>query len=71
MNSKFLVVAHFLLCGCRNWHLIKQDNYDVHVISFWMPGLNGKQATWASKKYGHRVLPESLMEDLQVSNTKL
>ena len=27
MNSEFLVVAHFLLCGCRNWHLIKQDNY--------------------------------------------
>jgi hypothetical protein len=29
-------------------------------------GLNGKQAAWASKKYrGHRVLPESLMNDLE------
>ena len=28
-------------------------------------GLNGKQAAWASKKYrGHRVLPESIMADL-------
>ena len=29
-------------------------------------GLNGKEATWASKKYrGHRVLPASLFDDLQ------
>lgn len=28
-------------------------------------GLNGKQAAWASKKYrGHRVLPESIMPEL-------
>jgi hypothetical protein len=28
-------------------------------------GLNGKQAAWASKKYrGHRVLPESIMQEL-------
>ena len=28
-------------------------------------GLNGKQAAWASKKYrGHRVLPESIMREL-------
>jgi hypothetical protein len=28
-------------------------------------GLNGKQTAWASKKYrGHRVLPESIMADL-------
>jgi hypothetical protein len=28
--------------------------------------LNGKQAAWASKKYrGHRVLPESIMRDLE------
>jgi len=28
-------------------------------------GLDGKQAAWASRKYrGHRVLPESLMEEL-------
>ena len=29
-------------------------------------GLNGRQAAWASRKYrGHRVLPESLMDDLE------
>ena len=29
-------------------------------------GLSGKQAAWASKKYrGHRVLPPSLLADLE------
>jgi len=29
-------------------------------------GLNGSEAAWASRKYrGHRVLPESLMEDME------
>jgi hypothetical protein len=28
-------------------------------------GLNGKQAAWAAKQYrGHRVLPATLLEDL-------
>jgi hypothetical protein len=28
-------------------------------------GLDGKQAAWAARKYkGHRVIPESLIEDL-------
>jgi hypothetical protein len=28
-------------------------------------GLNGKQAAWAGKKYrGHRVLPDTLLDDL-------
>jgi hypothetical protein len=32
-------------------------------------GLDGKQAAWASKKYrGHRVLPESLLKDMEDSN---
>ena len=31
-------------------------------------GLNGKQAAWAARKYkGHRVLPESLMRDLDAA----
>jgi len=30
-------------------------------------GLNGKQATWASKKYrGHRVLPETILEEIEL-----
>ena len=29
-------------------------------------GLNGKQAAWANKKYhGHRVLPDTIMKDLE------
>jgi len=32
-------------------------------------GLNGRQAAWANKKYrGHRVLPETLMEELDTAN---
>ncbi|KAJ7096542.1 hypothetical protein B0H15DRAFT_773816 [Mycena belliarum] len=28
-------------------------------------GLNGRQAAWAARKYhGHRVLPESIMEEI-------
>ena len=31
-------------------------------------GLNGRQEAWAARKYkGHRVLPESLMRDLDAS----
>ncbi|KAJ8579338.1 hypothetical protein M405DRAFT_897044 [Rhizopogon salebrosus TDB-379] len=34
-------------------------------IDAYEKGLNGRQAAWASKKYkGHRVLPESIMRDL-------
>ncbi|KIK74120.1 hypothetical protein PAXRUDRAFT_20191 [Paxillus rubicundulus Ve08.2h10] len=34
-------------------------------------GLDGKQAAWATKKYrGHRVLPTTLMEDLDKANLK-
>ena len=32
-------------------------------------GLNGVQAAWANKKYrGHRVLPETLMEEMDAAN---
>jgi hypothetical protein len=32
----------------------------------YLKGLSGKQAAWAGKKYhGHRVLPETLMRDLE------
>ena len=32
-------------------------------------GLNGKQATWASRKYrGHRVLPDNLLDELEKEN---
>ncbi|KIK75976.1 hypothetical protein PAXRUDRAFT_171134, partial [Paxillus rubicundulus Ve08.2h10] len=38
-------------------------------IDVYLKGLTGKQAAWASKKYqGHRVLPDSLMEDLDDAN---
>ncbi|KIK93487.1 hypothetical protein PAXRUDRAFT_145031, partial [Paxillus rubicundulus Ve08.2h10] len=39
-------------------------------VDAYSKGLTGKQAAWASKKYrGHRVLPDSLMEDMDKANT--
>ena len=36
--------------------------------SYWQ-GLNGKQAAWAAKKYGgHRVLPETIMEEIELAS---
>jgi hypothetical protein len=35
-------------------------------------GLNGKQAAWAAKKYrGHRVIPDSILQDLEKANIKI
>ncbi|KIK72319.1 hypothetical protein PAXRUDRAFT_180899, partial [Paxillus rubicundulus Ve08.2h10] len=32
-------------------------------------GLTGRQAAWASKKYrGHRVLPNSILDELEKAN---
>ena len=29
-------------------------------------GLNGRQAAWAARKYrGHRILPETIMDELE------
>ncbi|THU97542.1 hypothetical protein K435DRAFT_662608 [Dendrothele bispora CBS 962.96] len=36
------------------------------VADAYLKGLNGRQAAWAARKYrGHRVLPESVMEDMR------
>ncbi|KIK73140.1 hypothetical protein PAXRUDRAFT_836316 [Paxillus rubicundulus Ve08.2h10] len=42
-------------------------------IDAYRHGLSGTQAAWAVKRYcGHRVLPETLMADLdQVTNSRL
>jgi hypothetical protein len=35
-------------------------------MDVYMKGLNGRQAAWAARKYkGHRVLLETLMDDLE------
>lgn len=40
-------------------------NRSLRFMDAYQKGLNGSQAAWASKKYrGHRILPQSLMEDL-------
>ncbi len=32
-------------------------------------GLNGRQAAWAARRYcGHRVLPDSILDELEAAN---
>lgn len=38
-------------------------------MSVYQQGLNGHQAAWASRKYrGHRIIPESILTDLEKAN---
>jgi len=44
-------------------------NRSMWFMDAYDKGLNGQQAAWAARKYrGHRVLPESLMDDLKKAN---
>ncbi len=41
-------------------------NRSRRFMDAYQKGLDGKKAAWASRKYrGHRVLPESLMNDME------
>jgi hypothetical protein len=43
-------------------------NRSRRFIDAYNKGLTGQQAAWAARKYrGHRVLPETLMDDLEKS----
>ena len=45
------------------------SNRAIHFMDAYHKGLNGKQAAWAARKYrGHRVLPESLMAEMEKAN---
>ncbi|KAE9409843.1 hypothetical protein BT96DRAFT_931377 [Gymnopus androsaceus JB14] len=54
--------------------LISMCRYANHSRRFtyaYSNGFNGRQAAWAAKKYhGHRVLPESIMEELDKAQIK-
>ncbi|THV03682.1 hypothetical protein K435DRAFT_650844 [Dendrothele bispora CBS 962.96] len=44
-------------------------NCSQKFIDAYSQGLNGRQAAWATHKYkGHRILPESLMNDMEQEN---
>ncbi|KAF8582228.1 hypothetical protein K439DRAFT_1647663 [Ramaria rubella] len=44
----------------------KEEDLKRNVLTALKSGLNGKQAAWATKKYrGHRVLPETIMNELE------
>lgn len=50
------------------------DRFSTHSLRFmdaYAKGLTGSQAAWASRKYrGHRVIPESILEELKRANIK-
>ncbi|KAF9501342.1 hypothetical protein BDN71DRAFT_1380070 [Pleurotus eryngii] len=44
-------------------------SHSCHFMDAYSCGLNSCQAAWAAKKYcGHRILPESILDDLEKSN---
>ena len=46
-------------------------NRSMRFMDAYDKGLNGQQAAWAARKYrGHRVLPKSLMDDLETGNLR-
>jgi hypothetical protein len=53
-------------------HLMNIYSFSTQSLRFmdaYQRGLNGKQASWASKKYhGHWVLPKSIMADLAAAD---
>ncbi|EEB91975.1 hypothetical protein MPER_09582, partial [Moniliophthora perniciosa FA553] len=46
-------------------------NRAMKFMDAYSKGLNGRQAAWAARKYkGHRVLPQSLMDDMERADIK-
>ncbi|KIJ32080.1 hypothetical protein M422DRAFT_185031 [Sphaerobolus stellatus SS14] len=44
-------------------------NWSAQFMDAYRCGLTGAQAVWANKKYrGHRVLPNTIMEELDIAN---
>ncbi|KAF8226685.1 hypothetical protein L208DRAFT_1300624, partial [Tricholoma matsutake] len=52
--------------------LISMRRYVTRSLCFmdaYRKGLNGKQAAWVAKKYcGHRMIPDSILQDLEKAN---
>lgn len=49
-----------------DWFTQSYATRSLRFMDAYRKGLNGKQAAWASKKYkGHRVLPDSLLRELE------
>lgn len=47
---------------CFNRYFVRTQRF----MYAYRRGLSGKQAAWVSKKYhGHRVLPNSILDDLE------
>jgi hypothetical protein len=41
-------------------------NRSYRFMDAYSRGLNGRQAAWAARKYrGHRMLPETIMDELE------
>ncbi|KIL54686.1 hypothetical protein M378DRAFT_1052139 [Amanita muscaria Koide BX008] len=51
------------------WGNAKYATRSLRFMDAYRKGLNGKQAAWAAKKYrGHRIIPDSILQDLEKAN---
>ncbi|KAJ7099116.1 hypothetical protein C8R44DRAFT_642479 [Mycena epipterygia] len=49
-------------------HHVRFGNRSSKFVDAYAAGLNGRQAAWAARKYrGHRVIPASIMEELDAA----
>ncbi|EDR07030.1 uncharacterized protein LACBIDRAFT_299314 [Laccaria bicolor S238N-H82] len=63
-EKNVLVALDSIPLACMQWFA----NRSCIFMDAYTKGLNGRQAAWAAIKYkGHRILPESLMTDLEKS----
>ncbi|KAG1843766.1 hypothetical protein F4604DRAFT_1512276, partial [Suillus subluteus] len=67
-SSKEVDLERNVLSALESVPLDSMHRFSTRACQFmdaYHKGLNGKQAAWASKKYrGHRVLPDSILHDL-------
>ena len=71
ISSKEVDLEHNVLKALDSVPLVSMCRFATRSQRFmggyWW-GLNGKQAAWAAKKYGgHRVLPETIMEEIELA----
>ncbi|EDR03806.1 uncharacterized protein LACBIDRAFT_306885 [Laccaria bicolor S238N-H82] len=68
-SSKEEVLEKYALAALDSISLAQMRRFSNRSQKFmdaYVKGLNGRQAAWAARKYkGHRVLPDSLMDDLE------
>ena len=68
INAKVSLLDVFSSTEADKAHHLRFATRSLRFMDAYRKGLDGKQAAWASKKFrGHRVLPASIMEDLDTA----